>query len=423
MAEFAPIPEILDDLRAGRMVVLMDDPQRENEGDLVAAAESVTPEQVNFMLKHARGEVCTTLPAAWADRMGLDPQVARNTNPLTCAKCVTVDSVTGTTTGVSAFDQATTIRKLADPESGPDDFSRPGHTRPIRARDGGVLVRTGQTEGSVDLCRLAGLQPVGVICEILDDDGRPMRLPALGEFCRAHGLRMTTIEELIRWRRTHESLVQRTVSTRIPTAVTNARDAALGTRTVFDIHLFANRVDANQHIALTLGIDVPEDLARPFAEIADPVLVRVHSECLTGDIFGSLRCDCGPQLDAALTAVAAAGRGVVLYLRQEGRGIGLEKKLLAYRLQEHGMDTVDANRALGFPADPRDYGIGAQILHHLGVRRMRLMTNNPKKLGSLEGFGLSVAERVPLEIAPTDENTAYLRAKRDRMGHLFDRPI
>lgn len=411
MTDFATIPAILDELRAGRMIVLVDDPRRENEGDVVVAAEKVTPQHVNFMLKHARGEVCTTLPAAWADRMGLEPQVARNTNPLKCSKCVTVDAAVGTTTGVSAQDQATTIRKLADPSSRPEDFSRPGHTRPIRAREGGVLVRTGHTEGSVDLCRLAGLGEAAVICEILDDDGRPMRLPQLREYCAEHGFKLTTIEELIRWRRTHESLVQRVASTRIPTPH--------GGKTDFDIHLFSNRVDSNQHVALTLGLDVPEDAAEAFAESADPVLVRVHSECLTGDIFGSMKCDCGPQLDAAMRKVAEAGRGVILYLRQEGRGIGLEQKLLAYRLQEHGMDTVEANRALGFRADERDYGIGAQILHHLGVRRMRLMTNNPKKLSSLAGFGLSVEERVPLEIQPTDDSVSYLRTKRDRMGHLL----
>jgi 3,4-dihydroxy 2-butanone 4-phosphate synthase/GTP cyclohydrolase II len=408
MDEFAPIPRILDELRAGRFVVLVDDPQRENEGDVVIAAEHVTPEHVNFMLKHARGEVCTTLPESWADRMGLDPQVAKNTNPLTCAKCVTVDAAVGTTTGVSAHDQATTIRKLADPASRADDFSRPGHTRPIRARDGGVLVRTGQTEGSVDLCRIAGLAPVAVICEILDEDGTPMRLPALREYCARHGFAMTTIEELIRWRRATERLVRRAASTRIPTP-----------QGIFDIHLFTNGADANQHVALTMGLPVPADPEEQHPAQEDPVLVRVHSECLTGDIFGSLRCDCGPQLDAALGAVAKAGRGAVLYLRQEGRGIGLEKKLLAYRLQEHGMDTVEANRALGFKADERDYGIGAQILHHLGVRRMRLMTNNPKKLTSLAGFGLSVVERVPLEIRPTADSEAYLRAKRDKLGHLL----
>lgn len=414
MDGFASIPEVLDEIRAGRMIVLVDDPHRENEGDVVCSAELASAAHVNFMLKHARGEVCTTMPVAWAERMGLELQAARNTSPFTCAKCVTVDAAAGTTTGVSAQDQATTIRKLADAESRPEDFSRPGHTRPIRARDGGVLVRTGHTEGSVDLCRLAGLAPVAVICEILDDDGVPMRLTALREYARTHGFKVTTIEELIRWRRANESLVQRAASTRIPTP-----HGPGSSKTVFDIHLFSNRVDANQHVALTLGIEAPEDLAKPFAEIADPVLARVHSECLTGDIFGSMRCDCGPQLDAAMRAVAKAGRGVVLYLRQEGRGIGLEKKLLAYRLQEHGMDTVEANRALGFSADERDYGIGAQILHHLGVRKLRLMTNNPKKLTSLSGFGLSVEERVPLEVPSTDDSAAYLRAKRDRLGHLL----
>lgn len=413
MSDFSPIPEILDELRAGRFVVLVDDPHRENEGDVVIAAEHVDASHVNFMLKHARGEICTTLPEAWAERLSLPLQVTagrRNTSPFATAKCVTVDAARGTTTGVSAPDQATTIRRLADPSSGPDDFSSPGHTRPIRARDGGVLVRTGHTEGSVDLVRLAGLQPVAVICEILDEDGRAMRLPGLRDYCRTHGLRMTTIEELIRWRRETESLVRRIASTRIPTE-----------HGIFDIHLFSNQVDSNQHVALTMGLPVPADLSTPLPEQAEPVLCRVHSECLTGDIFGSRRCDCGPQLDAAMRSVAAAGRGAILYLRQEGRGIGLEKKLLAYRLQEHGMDTVEANRALGFKADERDYGIGAQILHHLGVRRMRLMTNNPKKLGSLEGFGLAVAERVPLEIQSTEDSEAYLRTKRDKLGHLLSK--
>ena len=420
MNNFAPIPEILAELRAGRFIVLVDDPRRENEGDLVAAAELATPAHVNFMLKHARGEVCTTLPEDWANRMELDRQVSRNTSPFTCAKCVTVDAVVGTTTGVSAFDQATAIRKLADADSRSTDFSSPGHTRPIRARDGGVLVRAGHTEGSVDLCRMAGLAPVAIICEILDDDGASMRLPGRTEYAKTHGLKMTTIEELIRWRHANETLVTRAATTRIPTE-----------HGTFDIHLYSNRVDANQHIALSMGLPtgVTPDVATASGSgttpgdaapaCDDPVLVRVHSECLTGDIFGSRRCDCGPQLDAAMRAVAAAGRGVVLYLRQEGRGIGLEKKLLAYRLQEHGMDTVEANQALGFRADEREYGVGAQILHHLGVRKMRLMTNNPKKLSSLAGFGLTVVEQVPIEIPATPDSAEYLRAKRDKMGHLL----
>ena len=408
MSDFATIPEILDELRAGRFIVLVDDPNRENEGDVVMAASKITPDRVNFMLRQVAGEICVCLPEDWADRMGLDPQVSRNTSPFATGKCVTVDAAKGTTTGVSATDQAKSIAKLADHDALPHDFTRPGHTRPIRARDGGVLVRTGHTEGSVDLCRLAGLPPVGVVCEILGDDGQPLRMDGLVKYARKHAFKMTTIEELIRWRRARDLLVQRSASTRIPT------DHGL-----FQIHLFSNRVDSNQHIALSMGLDTPEGDGE-LPEIADPVLVRVHSECLTGDIFGSLRCDCGPQLDAAMNAVAREGRGVVLYLRQEGRGIGLEKKLLAYRLQEHGMDTVEANKALGFRADERDYGIGAQILHHLGVRRMRLMTNNPKKLQALAGFGLSVVERVPLEVAATRESVEYLRAKRDKLGHLLE---
>jgi 3,4-dihydroxy 2-butanone 4-phosphate synthase/GTP cyclohydrolase II len=326
-----------------------------------------------------------------------------------CAKCVTVDAREGTSTGVSASDQAKTIRRLTDPTSRPEDFSRPGHTRPIRSRRGGVLVRTGHTEGSVDLARMAGMAPVGLLCEILDAKGEPMRLDGLTEYAQAHGLKMTTIEELIRYRRETESLVRRVVSTKIPTP-----------HGTFDIHLFTNATDSNQHIALTLNLAVPAD-GEPAPAVEQPVLARVHSECLTGDIFGSLRCDCGRQLDAALRAVGEAGAGVVLYLRQEGRGIGLEGKLLAYRLQAHGMDTVEANTRLGFKADERDYGIGAQILHHLGVREMRLMTNNPKKLQALAGFGLRVAERVPLEMEPTAENSEYLRAKRDKLGHMLQR--
>ncbi len=406
--EFAPIPEILEELRQGRFVVVVDDPARENEGDLVCVAEMVTPEHVNFMLTHARGEICTTLEEARAVRLGLELQASSNDSPLLCAKCVTVDTVHGTTTGVSASDQAKSIRRLADPHAEPGDFSRPGHTRPIRARRGGVLVRTGHTEASVDLARLAGFQPVALICEILDASGEPMRLPGLRAYAAQHGLKITTIEELIRYRRETERIVTRAVTTRIPTA-----------HGVFDIHLYVNSVDRNQHIALTMGLDVPTDDV-PFAAIEEPVLVRVHSECLTGDIFGSLRCDCGPQLEAALATVGRRGRGIVLYLRQEGRGIGLEQKLLAYRLQEHGLDTVEANTRLGFKADERDYGIGAQILHHLGVREIALMTNNPKKLQALPGFGLRIAERVPLEIRPTEESARYLRAKRDKLGHMLE---
>ena len=405
--EFASIPEVLEELRQGRFVVVVDDPKRENEGDLICAAEKVTPEHVNFMLKHARGEVCTTLPAAWAKRLRLDLQADENTSPLTCAKCVTVDVKEGTTTGVSASDQAKSIRHLANPNAEADDFSRPGHTRPIRARAGGVLVRTGHTEASVDLARLAGFHPVGLICEILDESGEPMRVPALREYAQQHGFKMTTIEELIRYRRETESLVNRMVSTRVPTE--------WGT---FDLHLYSNNVDQNQHVALTLGIDVPPESAAGEA-IDDTVLVRVHSECLTGDIFGSLRCDCGTQLHAAMRMVGERGRGVILYLRQEGRGIGLRNKLLAYRLQEHGLDTVEANTTLGFRADERDYGIGAQILHHLGVRKMALMTNNPKKLQALPGFGLEIAERVPIEVAATEESEHYLRTKKQKLGHLL----
>jgi 3,4-dihydroxy 2-butanone 4-phosphate synthase/GTP cyclohydrolase II len=406
--EFASIPEILEELREGRFVVVVDDPKRENEGDLICAAEKVTPEHVNFMLKHARGEVCTTLPSSWVRRLGFEMQADDNTSPLLCAKCVTVDVKEGTTTGVSASDQAKSIRRLADPIATGDNFSKPGHTRPLRARTGGVLVRTGHTEASVDLARLAGFQPVGLICEILDDDGEPMRVPGLKEYATKHEFKMTTIEELIRYRRETESLVNRMVSTKVPTE--------WGT---FDLHLYGNNVDRNQHIALTMGIEFDGE-SSPCDAMDEAALVRVHSECLTGDIFGSRRCDCGAQLHAAMRTVGERGKGVVLYLRQEGRGIGLRNKLLAYRLQEHGLDTVEANTKLGFKADERDYGIGAQILHHLGVRKMALMTNNPKKLQALPGFGLEVVERVPLEIEATKESARYLRTKRDKMGHLLD---
>ena len=405
---FSPIPEILEELRQGRFIVLVDDPDRENEGDLILAAEHATPERVNFMLTHGRGEICTTLPEDWAERMGLGLQAdGINTSPFTCAKCVTVDAAEGTTTGVSVSDQSTTIRKLADPTSGPLDFNRPGHTRPIRARNGGTLVRTGHTEGSVDLVRMAGMAPVGVLCEILDEAGEPTRMAGLKEYAQKHGLKMTTIEALIRYRRETESLVNRAVSTKIPTP-----------HGTFDIHLFSNAIDSNQHVALTLNLDIPAD-SSPATPMDESVLTRVHSECLTGDIFGSLRCDCGQQLEAAMRAIGEAGKGVILYLRQEGRGIGLEGKLLAYRLQAHGMDTVEANTKLGFKADERDYGIGAQILHHLGVRQMRIMTNNPKKLQSLAGFGMTVSEQVPLEMEPTAENADYLRTKRDKLGHML----
>ncbi len=406
--EMAPIPEILDELRAGRFIVLVDAPNRENEGDLILAGEKITAQHVNFMLTHARGEVCTTLAEKRARELGLELQATDNTSPFVCAKCVTVDAREGTTTGVSASDQAKSIAKLASADSQPTDFSKPGHTRPIRARSGGVLVRTGHTEGSVDLARLAGFGPVGVLCEILDESGEPMRVPQLAEYSKLHDFKMTSIEELIRYRRETEHLVRRAATTRIPTDYG-----------IFDINLFTNVTDPNQHIALTMGIELNED-GSPREALDEAILVRVHSECLTGDIFGSRRCDCGPQLHAAMRTIGEAGKGVILYLRQEGRGIGLEKKLLAYRLQEHGLDTVEANKALGFQADERDYGIGAQILHDLGVREMKLMTNNPKKLHGLSAFGLSVTERVPIQIAATEESAGYLRAKRDKLGHILE---
>lgn len=405
---FASIPEILEELAAGRFVVLVDDPRRENEGDLIVAAEQITNQKLMFMHEHGRGEICVPISNAIADRLELGLQASRNTSQFGCAKTVTVDAVHGATTGISASDRVTAIRKLADPEATPEDFSQPGHVRPIRARDGGVLVRTGHTEGSVDLCRLAGLQDAAVICEILDETGEPRRLPSLREFAAEHGLKMSTIEELIRYRRENEKLVHRTVSTSLPTR--HGR---------FDLHLYRNDIDSAQHLALTLGMAIPAD-GSPAAAAEDSILVRAHSECLTGDVFGSCKCDCGGQLERAMAKIGAAGRGCVLYLRQEGRGIGLEKKLEAYRLQEEeGLDTVEANLHLGMPSDAREYGVGAQILHDLGIRSMTLLTNNPKKLQALSGFGLSVAGREPLELEATQENAAYLRTKRDKLGHLL----
>lgn len=405
---FASIPEVLAELAAGRFIVLVDDPRRENEGDLIGPAESITNEKLMFMHAQGRGEICVPISGAIADRLELDLQATRNTSQFGCAKTVTVDAVEGATTGISASDRVTAIRKLASPSAIGADFSQPGHVRPIRARDGGVLVRTGHTEGGVDLCRLAGLQEAAVICEILDESGEPRRLDSLREFATEHDLLITTIEELIRYRRENEKLVHRTVTTQIPTP--HGR---------FDLHLYRNDVDDAQHLALTLGLDLPAD-GSPAAPLDDAVLVRVHSECLTGDVFGSSKCDCGGQLQRALARIGEVGRGCLLYLRQEGRGIGLEKKLHAYRLQEEqGLDTVEANLHLGMRADAREYGVGAQILTDLGIRSMTLLTNNPKKLQALSGFGLSVAGREPLELAATKENVAYLRAKRDKLGHLL----
>lgn len=403
---FATIPEILEELRRGRLIVLVDDASRENEGDLVAAAEKVTPETINFMAKYGRGLICLALTNELADRLDLPPMVERNTAPLGTAFTVSIDARRGVTTGISAADRATTILTAVREDARPEDFVRPGHVFPLRARDGGVLVRAGQTEGAVDLARLAGLRPAGVICEIMNDDGTMARVPDLIEFCRRHDLKMCTVADIIEYRRRREKLVRRELTVKLPTEVGE-----------FDLILYSSVIDDYHHIALCHGGVGREN--RDFSQ--EPVLVRMHSQCLTGDIFGSLCCDCGPQLRRAMEMVVEAGAGAVVYLRQEGRGIGLEKKLHAYKLQqEQGLDTVEANEWLGLPADKRDYGIGAQMLLDLGLRKIRLLTNNPRKLIALEGYGLEIVERVPIVIPPNDTNRRYLQTKRDKLGHLLD---
>ena len=406
---YHPISEILEELRAGRMVILQDDPRRENEGDLVMAAEKATPETVHFFLKEARGKTCLAMTEERADELQLPPQVTRNTSFHTTAFAVSFDAKDGVGTGESARDRSTSIRRAADPACSAADLVRPGHVDPLRARAGGVLVRTGQTEGSVDLCRLAGLTPMALISVILRDDGEAARQPDLEKFQEKWGLKMCAVADVVRARRERERLVEHVVSVRLPTETGE-----------WDAHLYRSVVDEPLHVALTVGLPGPSK-ERPLRH-EDPILVRAHSECLTGDIFGSRRCDCGPQLHESMRAIRREGRGVVLYMRQEGRGIGLEGKLRAYHLQEHGLDTVEANERLGYRADERDYGVGAQILLDLGVRRMRLMTNNPKKLYGLEGFGLEVSERVPIALAPHRDNERYLAAKRDKMGHLLPEP-
>ncbi|MBN2492215.1 MAG: 3,4-dihydroxy-2-butanone-4-phosphate synthase [Planctomycetes bacterium] len=406
---FSSVPEILEEIRAGRPIVLVDAEDRENEGDLVVAAQRITPDVVNFMITAGRGIVCLALDRARADRLELPLMVQHNTSSLGTAFTVSIDAREGTTTGVSAADRATTIRKALDPDCRPGDLSRPGHVFPLRARDGGVLVRAGQTEGSVDLARLAGLEPAGVICEILKPDGTMARVPELVEFTRKHRLKMCTVDQIIRYRiEIGDGVARHQTTVNLP--LRQGR---------FEAHLFVSEVDGNAHLAVTMGLPSPGFSANGKSVIQEPVLVRMHSECLTGDVFGSQRCDCGAQKERALELIAAEGRGVLLYLRQEGRGIGLSSKLKAYALQEHGLDTVEANERLGFPPDARHYGIGTQILYQLGIRRVRLLTNNPKKAESLAAQGIEVVERIPLEIKANGLNDSYLRTKRSKLGHLL----
>jgi len=404
----SPIPEVLEELRLGKPIVLVDDEDRENEGDLVYAAEKVTPEAVNFILKEARGVLCLALPGEVCDRLRLHSQTEVNTASLGTAFTVSVDAHKrfGVTTGVSARDRAKTIEVAIADDAQPQDLLRPGHINPLRARDGGVLVRAGQTEGSVDLARLAGMKSAAVICEIMREDGEMARRAELEEFCRKHDLKMCTIAELISFRLKREQFVKRIERVSLPTR--------WGT---FRLHAYQSAVDPQPHLALCKG-DVGElDAEGKVIVQEEPVLVRVHSECLTGDIFGSAKCDCGPQLDAAMKQIEAAGKGVLVYLRQEGRGIGLANKLHAYALQEKGLDTVEANLRLGLPVDKRDYGIGSQILRDLGLRQIRIMTNNPKKIYGLEGYGLTIVEEVPIRIEPGEFNKQYLETKRAKLGH------
>jgi 3,4-dihydroxy 2-butanone 4-phosphate synthase/GTP cyclohydrolase II len=405
----SPIPEILDELRAGRMIILVDDPARENEGDLAMLAEHASPEAINFMAREARGLVCLPMEGEQCDRLGLTPQVTHNKSRMGTAFTVSIEAASGVTTGISAQDRARTIRVACDPSSRPEDLVSPGHVFPLRARDGGVLVRGGQTEGIVDLARLAGARSrAGVICEIMKEDGSMARMGELEAFAERQGLKICTIADLISHRRRHERLIQPVVM-----------DVPLPTRHgSFQAHLFRSTVDGSEHAALSVGMPGP-GLDGPREGVEALVLVRVHSECLTGDVFGSQRCDCEPQLHQALERLSREPHGVLLYLRQEGRGIGLANKLRAYKLQDQGLDTVEANQALGFAADLREYGIGAQVLHFLGVRRMRILTNNPKKLHGLSGYGLQLVGQEPLTTLPNSVNYKYLRTKKDKLGHLL----
>lgn len=394
----AKIEDVLEDLRQGKMIILVDDEDRENEGDLTIAAEKVTPEAINFMAKYGRGLICLALHPSIVERLRLQPMVTQNTSRFQTAFLTSIEARHGVTTGISAYDRAHTILTAIRDDAKPEDLVSPGHVFPLRARRGGVLFRAGQTEGSVDLARLAGLKPAAVICEIMKDDGTMARMPDLEVFAKEHDLKIATIADVIAYRLRNETFVHKVAETVLPTPYGEFKAVA-----------FINEIDNYEHLALIKG-DVATE---------EPVLVRVHSQCLTGDVFGSYRCDCGEQLQRAMEVINQEGRGVILYLRQEGRGIGLANKIKAYELQDKGLDTVEANEHLGFEPDLRDYGVGAQMLVSLGVKKMRLMTNNPKKIKGLEGYGLEVTERVPIEIPPRKENERYLRTKCVKLGHIM----
>ena len=395
---FDSVESVIADIRRGKMVIVVDDEDRENEGDLIMAAEHTTSKTINFMAKYGRGLICVPTTEERLRQLGIERMVPRNQENFQTDFQITVDSAHGITTGISAKDRAETIRTLANPTAVPEDLVQPGHVFPLRARPGGVLQRAGHTEAAVDLSKLAECRPIGVICEIMDDNGNMARLPQLKRFAKRHKLKICSIEELIKFRRCREKLVEKMEVVNLPSEHGD-----------FKLHLYRSAIDAQYHIALVCG-----DL-----EKTEDVMVRVHSECLTGDVFGSLRCDCGPQLEDAMRQIATEGAGVIVYMRQEGRGIGLAPKMHAYKLQEDGLDTVEANKKLGFPEDLREYGLGAQILSDLGVRRIRLLTNNPKKVIGLDGYGLEIVEQKPIKVAPNKHNQIYLDTKRDKMGHLI----